>query len=667
MSYKPETRSARSRLETGILAGLMIVGAASSGNASVGDRLNLLPQPASVVMKSGQYCLPSTITFHVSKSGAVVAETTVRCTGTETSRRKIRFKTLSGEGWWLCTEKDALSEAPEGEEAYRLTVRPNGIALVASAEAGFRHGVRTLLQIMASGDTIPACEIDDKPALQYRGFMVYPEMFLGSGDDSRLPILDEMAAWKLNIMHINRPEGLVRFETIPGSASARAASPEAFRKLLAQAKDLGITVVPEIECWHAWWITSPHPELREAGTGSLCLTKDEVFPLLEEVIEEAASLFPGPYIHIGCDEGQYGMCDSCKAKIALVGSEQLIADYMNRVNRIVRKYGKTAIMWGDVIVRAQKGALKLLDPTMVVDDWNYWPMPPAEGLRLMREAGVPGLAAPAIAYSGASAISPTMWNMDNISNFAAHAKRLNGLGVDTTIWGAERCMPGSLGPGIAWTTDQLWNPGGRDFKGTMAAYLLQGFGLDPTPERVDRMVRLTRVGVPSGRLNRLLWSNAGELVTHERPDTQKEDEEYAASVKGIAAGFEDDLGKVKFNREAFEPLAAVAAVGEHMALRRMVAVDVVKRIRKAQADSEAGRKNAAKSELIAAAKEIRRMEADNARLLPRVRKLWAPYYGDKSIWWFSPTGYPMELAGKLDELYKKSNPDLLSNILEPRS
>ena len=117
MSYKPETRSVRSRLETGILAGLMVAGAAFSGNASAGDRLNLLPQPASVVMKSGQYCLPSTITFHVSKSGAVVAETTVRGTGAEASRRKIRFKTLSGEGWWLCTENDTLPEAPAGEEA----------------------------------------------------------------------------------------------------------------------------------------------------------------------------------------------------------------------------------------------------------------------------------------------------------------------------------------------------------------------------------------------------------------------------------------------------------------------------------------------------------------------------------------------------------------------
>jgi hexosaminidase len=63
-------------------------------------------------------------------------------------------------------------------------------------------------------------------------------------------------------------------------------------------------------------------------------------------MRELAELFPSQYIHIGGDEvntAQWMRCPDCKALMAREGlkdGEALQAYFMNRLSKIVEKYGK---------------------------------------------------------------------------------------------------------------------------------------------------------------------------------------------------------------------------------------------------------------------------------------------------------------------------------------
>lgn len=622
-----------------ILLVLLMVGMALAVCASAAaSRLHLLPWPASVEMTEGSFQVEDRVRFTVSPQASSVAGITVESAIIEDVKRKIVLRTGQGEGWWLVTGKAELPDAPDGEEAYKLRVTPGGIALAASREAGFRHGIRTLLQLLAHGDRIPACEIDDKPAMPLRAFMVVIDMFRGMSEEDSLSILEDMAMFKMNVLRLGHVGRIMQDTDFR----------EVVMKMIARSEELGVTVIPEMDM-------RPNPP-------RMRLSDDELHAEQDRQIREFVEIFPGPYIHIGCDEVRFEALDSVASRIQTLGAERFFANYLNRVNRIARKYDKTCIMWGDNIVRHHlNDTLKLLDPDIIVEDWNYNARPPVRGVRLMRDAGISGLLAPAVAYSGASVICPGKYNMDNIRYFAAYAKEFEMLGLNATVWGAQRCLPGSLERAYGWAADQAWNPGGNDERGAMAAYLVHRFGLEPTRARVERIWRLREVGQPQGRLNRYLWDSASALARHGDPGQQSENAEYAKAVEGIADGFRRDLRHVKANRKEYESLITVAAVGEHNALRRLTAQEVVTRVRDAVEALEAGDRSDAASELRFAAEAVKRMNAEHKKLHPQLEKIWRPYYGDLEIWWFTTPeaeAYVEKLAAQLDELAK--NPDIES-------
>ncbi|MGC9318821.1 MAG: glycoside hydrolase family 20 zincin-like fold domain-containing protein [Armatimonadota bacterium] len=56
------------------------------------------------------------------------------------------------------------------EERYRLTVDPDGVVIAAAAERGALWGLMTLLDLAEAGQgAVPACEIEDWPAMPFRG------------------------------------------------------------------------------------------------------------------------------------------------------------------------------------------------------------------------------------------------------------------------------------------------------------------------------------------------------------------------------------------------------------------------------------------------------------------------------------------------------------------
>ena len=142
--------------------------------------------------------------------------------------------------------------------------------------------------------------------------------------------------------------------TAMGSATQVGGGPGGFftqqdyQDIVRYAAARYITIVPEIDMpahSNAGLIGYPEYACSQRPTGpytgtdvgwsSLCVDKEETYAYLDDIIREISSLTPGPYFHIGGDEVQ------------ALTDEQYVK-FIERVQGIVNKYGKTMIGWEEI-------------------------------------------------------------------------------------------------------------------------------------------------------------------------------------------------------------------------------------------------------------------------------------------------------------------------------
>ena len=87
----------------------------------------------------------------------------------------------------------------------------------------------------------------------------------------------------------------------------------------------------------------------------LCPGKDETFEFIEKLLTEVCALFPDDRFHIGGDEApktEWKKCPHCKARMEALGLtdyEDLQGYFTKRVVAILKKHGKRAVCWNDVL------------------------------------------------------------------------------------------------------------------------------------------------------------------------------------------------------------------------------------------------------------------------------------------------------------------------------
>lgn len=83
----------------------------------------------------------------------------------------------------------------------------------------------------------------------------------------------------------------------------------------------------------------------DVGFSSLCVAKPVTYDFVDDVVRELAALTPGKYLHIGGDE-------------AHSTSHADYVTFMDKVQPVVAKYGKTVIGWHQLTgATPAKGAL----------------------------------------------------------------------------------------------------------------------------------------------------------------------------------------------------------------------------------------------------------------------------------------------------------------------
>ncbi|MFE9552785.1 beta-N-acetylhexosaminidase [Streptomyces sp. NPDC006703] len=354
-------------------AGLTSIGASAPPSAAGAPRPlgQIVPAPASVTAGGSAYTIGSATVIRVAagspetqRIGDYLAAVLRPSTG-------YALPVTSGAGTDGIRLLLGAGDKALGDEGYRLTSGNGAVTVTANQPAGLFHGVQTLRQLLPAAVEkkgkqpgpwkIAGGTVTDWPRYAYRGAMLdVSRHFFGVDQVKRY--IDQLALYKINTLHLHLSDDqgwriavdswprLASYggQTQVGGGKGGSYTKADYQAIIAYASAHYLRVVPEIDTpGHTNAALASYAELNcngvapplytgtNVGFSSLCVAKAVTYKFLDDVVREIAAMTPGPYLHIGGDEAHSTPHSDYVA-------------FMDKVQPIVQKYGKTVMAWHEI-------------------------------------------------------------------------------------------------------------------------------------------------------------------------------------------------------------------------------------------------------------------------------------------------------------------------------
>lgn len=341
----------------------------------------LIPKPLSVSSTDSHFTIDEAIRIQLDNNSTELSEVGLflkteleKRTGISASIKSFEV----GPSSMYIIIKNLDSDNPE---AYELDITENALYLSSNTSEGAFRGIQTILQLIHHTDTgdwiIPTGMIKDEPQYAYRGTMLDVSRHF-FGVDYLKKYIDILAYYKINHLHLHLSDDQgwrIEIKSWPllteiGGSTDVGGGPggfytqEDFKELVEYAAQRFITIVPEIDMpGHSNAATASYPILngtdttpelytgKKVGFSTFDTRSDTVYAFVDDVIREISAISPGPYFHVGGDESH-------------VTEDADYIYFINRVEKIVQKYGKRMIGWTEV-------AQADLDSTSIAQYWVH--------------------------------------------------------------------------------------------------------------------------------------------------------------------------------------------------------------------------------------------------------------------------------------------------------
>jgi hexosaminidase len=363
-------------------------------------------------------------------------------------------------------------------ESYILEINAQQAVVTAETDLGAIHALETLMQLISAdekGYYYPGLLIVDSPRFAWRGILLDLALHFMPIDVVKRT-LDAMAAVKMNVIHLclcNDQGWRIESKIFPKlqqlGSDGIYYTQENIKEIIQYAGQRGIRVVPEfVVPAHTTAMLCAFPEFasvkktytlqRYFGVFDPVLdpTNEKVYPFLDKLFTEMASLFPDNYFHIGGDENtgkDWENTPHIKAFMKEKGMKTFmeLQTYFNkRILPIVKKNGKTMMGWDEIL---QPGVPK----DIVIQSWR--------GKDAFYESIKKGYQA--ILSNGyyIDLIQPTDFHYLNdplpkdIHLTPEEAKRV--LGGEATMWSEHittETVDSRIWPRTAAIAERLWSP-----------------------------------------------------------------------------------------------------------------------------------------------------------------------------------------------------------------
>lgn len=384
-----------------VFAGLM----AACGKAGQVTEYSVIPEPAYMVQKGRTFSFTSRTKLYFENLG----QNTSTAKYITSSLRHLHLRpSLAGhshKNGITITLNDTLNPAL-GNEGYLLQVSPDEIRISANTETGLFYAFQTFVQMLPADIhsthynriLLPECTILDYPRFAWRGSCLDVARHFFTVKQIKRH-LDLMASYKLNKFHwhLTDDQGWrLEIEKYPqlcdfgawrvdrtnapwGEAEpARQGEEPTYggyytkddvAEIVQYAAQRNIEVIPEIEFpSHCCAALAAYPNLAcddypyTIALGPywphkavLCVGKEEVLTFVLDVLDEVAQMFPGEYIHIGCEDicrDNWESCPNCSKRMHQIGASQsaeLQDWFVSQLESFVNSKGKRIIGWDEML------------------------------------------------------------------------------------------------------------------------------------------------------------------------------------------------------------------------------------------------------------------------------------------------------------------------------
>lgn len=315
------------------------------------------------------------------------------------------------------------------KEAYAIDINNLKITIEYADYPGLIHAMMSLKQLQnTSKNTYQCVQITDHPKYIYRGMHLDVSRHFFNTDFIK-KYIKMLAFYKYNTFHWHLTDdqgwrieikkypkltqigayrngsqyGKYSDQTFDNKPNGGFYTHEEIKDVVQFAKNLGITVVPEIEMpGHALAALSAYPEFSCNGGTLLsslkaqtnnsgapikyssaeitlnrngdsviafkpamgwgvfddvfCAGNDQTFEFLQNILDEVIALFPeSPYIHIGgdeCPKTRWKTCNLCQNRIQTLGlkdEHELQSYFIQRVEKYINSKGKLIIGWDEIL------------------------------------------------------------------------------------------------------------------------------------------------------------------------------------------------------------------------------------------------------------------------------------------------------------------------------
>ena len=357
--------------------------------------LPLVPWPSRVELKNGSFTLDASTTL--------IAKGREAHENADYLRQSLRATGIPLKGAGKATESTIVLSIVKpddalGVEGYRLKVGKSEVDIEASTSAGLFYGNQTFRQLLPASTygtaatsgfsaTVPGVEIVDRPRFGWRGMMLDVSRHFFPKEEI-LKMLGTMAEHKLNHFHwhltdepgwrieikrypnLTKLGSLQNFDTfgkpIDGQNHGGFYTQSDIREVVAYAKKLHITIVPEIEMpghsvaaiasYHELGVWNNPPKANPWAVESSNLnTEESTIKFYENVLDEVMKLFPSTWIHVGGDEVDKGpwkgnaRTQELKKQRGLKDEDELQSWFIRQIDGYLTTHGRRLIGWDEIL------------------------------------------------------------------------------------------------------------------------------------------------------------------------------------------------------------------------------------------------------------------------------------------------------------------------------
>jgi hypothetical protein len=408
-------------------------------------------------------------------------------------------------------ETQDKDKAALAEQAYKLELAKDGIAITANATPGLFYGVETLVQLAKpAGENLmlPAGEIVDWPDVQYREIFWDEQTHLDHFDVLKEAIR-RAAFFKVNAFALRLNEHF-EYASAPALVDPYAMSPRQLQELTDYGLHYHVQVVPYLDGpAHVNFILQrdEYAKLREfpENTFQMCSTNPETYKLLEGMYQDLMDANKGGnYFHLSTDEAWFigkadnDQCHEAERAKQLGSPSKLWVEYTNKTATYLRDHGRRVIFWGEEPLQAEdihllpswlingevystaynqafhaRGIQQMIYTNSQPDD----PLFPAYYVLSPREQLHPGEGTQERATQA----------FDEISRTIAR-KEADIMGVGIFAWGDIGPHPETFWLGYAVGASTAWHPGSPDVRELTQSFHRLFYGKGAT--EMDRLCRL---------------------------------------------------------------------------------------------------------------------------------------------------------------------------------